>query len=153
MLTLRNPDAVRSLYENLGKLFYAIAAADKVIHKEEVLALNEIVNKEWIRVEDSRDEYGTDLGFQIEVIFDWFAENEFSAEAAFEKFRIYKEEHEYLFDNELKELIWKTAEKISFAFADREKCEVIMLSRLRLLLQLPFLPAPRTLDDDGHLFR
>lgn len=153
MLTLRNPDAVRSLYENLGKLFYAVAAADKVIRKEEVEALNEIVEKEWIRIEDSHDEYGTDLGFQIEVIFDWFAENEFSAEAAFEKFRAFKEEHEYLFDKELKQLIWKTAEKVAFAFADRSKSEVFILSRLRLLLQLPVLPAIKTLDDEPRFFR
>lgn len=153
MLTFRNPDAVRCLYENLGKLFYAVAAADKMIHKEEVEALNEIVEKEWIPIEDSRDEYGTDLGFQIEVIFDWFAENEFSAEAAFEKFRVFKEEHDYLFDKDLKLLIWKTAEKIAFAFADRSKPEILILSRLGLLLQLPILRAVNRQDDEPRLLQ
>lgn len=128
--------AARELYENLGKLFYAIAAVDKVVREEEVQALNEIVEKEWLMVEDSRDEYGTDLGFQIEVIFDWFQENEFSAEKAYSKFELFKKDHEWLFDEELNLLIWKTAVKIATAFPGKNRSEVLMLIRLKSLLKI-----------------
>ena len=134
MTTLENISTARSLYENLGKLFYAIAAADKVVRKEDIQALYEIVAREWKQVGHSRDEFGTDMSFQIEVIFDWFRENDLSADAAFVKFKNYKKEHEHLFDEELNRLIWKTANKINGAFAPMTKAEVKMLSRLRKLL-------------------
>ena len=135
MTTLENITTARSLYENLGKLFYAIAAADKVVRKEEIQVLDEIVDHEWKEVEHSRDEFGTDMSFQIEVIFDWFQENDLSADAAFAKFKNYKKEHEYLFDEELNHLIWKTSNKIAGAFAPMTKAELKMLSRLRKLLK------------------
>ena len=135
MTTLENVSTARSLYENLGKLFYAIAAADKVVTKEEIRVLDEMVALDWKEVEHSRDEFGTDMSFQIEVIFDWFRENDLSADYAFAKFRNYKREHEYLFDEELNHLIWRTANKIAGAFAPISRAEVTMLSRLRKILK------------------
>ncbi len=46
MIDSIHANAARELYENLGKLFYAVAAADKVISKQEVQVLNEIVEKD-----------------------------------------------------------------------------------------------------------
>lgn len=128
--------AARELYENLGKLFYAIAAADKVISKQEVQVLNNIVEKDWVPVEDSRDEYGTDLSFQIEVIFDWYQENELSAEAAYDRFETFKKSHEWLFDEDINNLIWKTVNRIALAFPGKNRSEVLMLIRLKSLLHL-----------------
>ncbi|WP_424493826.1 zinc ribbon domain-containing protein [Salinimicrobium sp. GXAS 041] len=128
--------AARDLYENLGKLFYAVAAADKVISKQEVQVLNEIVEKDWLPVEDSRDEYGTDLSFQIEVIFDWYQENNLSAEMAYERFETFKKSHEWLFDEDLNDLIWKTVNKIALAFPGKNRSEVLMLIRLKSLLHI-----------------
>lgn len=129
-------NAARELYESLGKLFYAIAAADKIVHKEEIRALDEIVKKEWLPMEDTRDEFGTDMSFQIEVIFDWYRENNLSAEAAYQKFEIFKKDHEWLFDEEMKNLIWKTANKIAVAFPGKNRSEVLMLIRLKSLLHI-----------------
>ena len=136
MLDSIQAQAARELYENLGKLFYAIAAADKIISKQEVQVLNEIVEKDWLPVEDSRDEYGTDLSFQIEVIFDWYRENELSAEAAYERFETFKKAHEWLFDEEINDLTWKTVNKIALAFPGKNRSEVLMLIRLKSLLHL-----------------
>lgn len=129
-------NAARELYENLGKLFYAIAAADKIVSKEEIRVLYEIVEKEWVPVEDSSDEYGTDLSFQIEVIFDWYKDNDFSAEAAYEKFETYQKEHTGLFDADLNDLIWKTANSIAQAFPGKNRSEILMLIRLKSLLHI-----------------
>lgn len=139
MLDSIKSTAARELYENLGKLFYAIAAADKVVRKEEILVLDEIVKKEWLPVEDSRDEFGTDMSFQIEVIFDWYRENGLSAEAAYQKFETFKKEHEWLFNEEMNNLIWKTANRIAIAFPGQNRSEILMLIRLKSLLHVHYM--------------
>ena len=42
------PEIENLFYQNLGKLFYAIAAADKVVREEEVNILKQIVNTDWL---------------------------------------------------------------------------------------------------------
>lgn len=130
------PDIARELYENLGKLFYATAAADEEVQKEEIRVLDEIVKKEWQPIEDSKDEFGTDLSFQIEVIFDWYKDNKLSSECAFQKFVAYKREHDKLFDDHLKSLVWKTACRIAAAFPKKDRSEVLLLIRLKDLLHV-----------------
>lgn len=130
-----NPNTSQAFYQNLGKLFYAIAAADKVVHKEEVKALKEIVEKEWLNIDKINDEFGTDTAYQIEIIFDWLDENQPDANDAFNEFKEYRQEHQNLFDHEIDQLIWKTADDIAASFAGKNKAEVLMLSRLKSLLQ------------------
>ena len=89
--------SIEKLYENLGKLFYAIAAADKVIHKEEIKTLERIVKEDWVKVDDYKDQFGTDDAFYIEIMFDWMQENSPPAYQAFYEFKEFKEDNEQLF--------------------------------------------------------
>jgi hypothetical protein len=130
-----NLHTAQAFYQNLGKLFYAIAAADKVVRKEEVTTLKEIVEKEWLKVDEINDEFGTDTAYQIEIIFDWLDENKPDADEAFNDFKEYREDHKNLFDQEIDQLIWKTADGIAASFAGKNKAEVIMLSKLKTLLE------------------
>lgn len=129
-----SPEVVKKFYQNLGKLFYAVAATDNVVRQEEIAALKELVEKEWVHLDAFTDEYGTDAAYQIEILFDWLEENQPLAESAFQDFKNFKMENQDLFDSEMKNLIMRTADKIADAFAGKNKSELVMLSKLQGLL-------------------
>ena len=58
-------------YQKMGELFYAIAAADKIVRETEYLALKELVTTEWKNLDASKDPFHSDAVRQIEVVFDW----------------------------------------------------------------------------------
>ncbi|HSP40284.1 MAG TPA: hypothetical protein VLN46_02550 [Gillisia sp.] len=126
--------SIEKLYENLGKLFYAIAAADKVIHEEEIETLEKIVREDWVKVDDLKDEFGTDEAFYIEIMFDWMQENSPPAFQAFYEFKDFKEENEKMFTPKIKELTWKTAESIAASFESKDPAEETLLSKLKEIL-------------------
>lgn len=125
---------IQKLYQNLGKLFYAVAASDKVVREEEKNTLKNIVKKDWVGVDDFKDEYGSDAAYLIEIIFDWLDENEPPAFSAFNDFRDFKKGHEEFFTPEIKRLILKTADQIASSFSGKNKSELIMLSQLKAIL-------------------
>lgn len=134
MKKIPNVYLAEQLYQNLGKLFYAVAAADRVVKEEEEKTLKRIVKEEWVKLEDTTDEYGIDAAYRIEVIFDFLKHRRPDSNQAFEDFKKFKKEHEHLFDEELKNLIWRTAGEIALAFARKNKSELILLSKLKMIL-------------------
>lgn len=125
-----------NFYQNVAKIFYAIAAVDKVIDEEEFTALKKLVKKEWLAVDESEDEYNTDAAYQIEVVFEWLQLKGLDAYNCYNEFIEYKNEHSYFFTEQLNSLIMKTAEKIANAFAGKNKSELIMLAKLDLHLKV-----------------
>ncbi|WP_103069408.1 hypothetical protein [Aquimarina sediminis] len=123
------------LYQNLGKLFYAIAAADKVIHKSEYDSLREIIKSEWSKVDDIDNDFGIDVASQIEVIFEWLDYKELNAEVCFNEFEAFYKENKSLFTSNLQQLIWVTTNTIAGAFSGKNKSELIMLGRLKLIFE------------------
>lgn len=122
-------------YQKMGELFYAIAAADKVVRKAEYETLKELVSNEWKNLDEYEDPFHTDAAYQIEVVFDWFDYEQLDAADCFDSFADYKRENDKLFTPERKQLIWKTANAIANAFAGKNKSEVIMLAKLKHLLE------------------
>ncbi len=122
-------------YQNLGKLFYAIAASDKIVRKSEYDSLRKIVKKEWAKVDEIEDEFGADASFQIEIVFDWLDYEELSAEECFIQFETFYKEHKSHFTERLKQLIWITANTIAGAFSGKNKSELMMLGRLKLIFK------------------
>ena len=122
-------------YQKMGELFYAIAAADKVVRKAEYDILKTIVLEQWKNLDEYEDPFRTDAAYQIEVVFDWFDYEQLDASDCFESFADYKKEHPKLFTKERNDLIWKTANAIASSFAGKNKSEVIMLSKLKMLLK------------------
>lgn len=122
-------------YQNLGKLFYAIAMADKKVVPEEVEKLKEDVKKYWLQVDDIEDDFGTDAAYQIEIVFDWLQKEEKDSELYFDEFVDFFKEHPSKFNDRIKQLIWRTADDIAFSFAGKNKSELILLAKLKMLLK------------------
>ncbi|MEB8328856.1 hypothetical protein OO009_05775 [Flavobacteriaceae bacterium KMM 6897] len=123
------------LYQNLGKLFYAVAMADKSIRPIEVQRLKEAVKEKWLNVDTIEDEFGTDAAYQIEIVFDWLQEEENDGQIYFDEFKDFFEEHKERINPDMITLIWKTAEAIAASFAGKNKSELIILAKLKLFLK------------------
>ena len=122
-------------YENLGKLFYAVAAIDLEVNEAEIIKLREVVKKYWLEVDDLDDAFGTDAAFQIEIVFDWLNTNKRDGRACYNDFVIYKNEHKHLFTKKINKLIMKTAGAIAQSFAKKNKSELILLGQLDIELK------------------
>lgn len=122
-------------YQNLGKLFYAIAASDKVVKEEELDKLKETVKKAWLTSNLVQDDVKAEAEHSIINTFKWLnRDNEYDAETCFNSFLNYKKDHEQLFTKELNALILKTANGIASSFSRKNKSELIMLAKLNLEL-------------------
>lgn len=121
------------LYQNLGKLFYAMAMADRSVHINEMEKLNEVVKEHWLDVDDVEDEYGSDAALQIISVFDWLLEYEKDSEEIYEEFEAFYTEHELVFTPKIKSLAMSTSRAITASFYGSNKSELILLGRLQLL--------------------
>ncbi|MCK5401422.1 MAG: hypothetical protein KAJ28_07275 [Flavobacteriaceae bacterium] len=125
-----------NFYRNLGKLFYAIAAADRNVREVEYNTLKEIIKAEWLLVDDIKDSFGTATAYQIDIVFDWLNnDGEYNAKACFDDFIVFKKNNEHLFNDKIKQLIMKTAGAIASSFSGKNKSELIMLANLNIQLQ------------------
>jgi hypothetical protein len=121
-------------YEHLGKVFYSIAAIDKNIRKEEIDKLKQIIQTEWLPLENSFNEFGDDTAYEIEIVFDWLVANEWELEQVIPNFKIFRTEHQSLFTPAVNALIIKTANAIATSFSRKNKSEHILLSKLSSIL-------------------
>lgn len=123
-------------YQNLGKLFYAVAASDKKVRKSEFNKLKDIVETQWLDVDSTKDNYDEDAAYQIEIIFDWLNSQEnLDAQTCYNEFVNYKNEQKHLFSDNINTLIIKTAHAIADSFSGLNKSELIMLAKLSLELK------------------
>ena len=125
----------KELYENLGKLFYAIALADSRVHGKEVSKLRSFIRKYWLEVDELEDEFGADAAFQIESVFDWSIDNDLESEACYDEFKDFYKDNRGMFSAFIKVLILDTANAISNSFSGKNKAELVMLGKLELLLK------------------
>jgi hypothetical protein len=126
-------NTIISFYESLGKLFYAIAAADNVVEEVEFNVLKETVKNKWTKIDPVDDDFHSDAAYQIETVFDWLNNEGFSnSETCYNEFLEFKKEHPSLFTKNIKSLILKTAAKIAASVADLNKSELILVARLSL---------------------
>ena len=121
------------IYEKLGYLFYALAAADNVVPPREADRLREMVKKIWVPLEDSTDEFGTDAAFYIDISFEYLLNEGIEAAEAFQEFENYYREHSGAFSKGLHDKIKTTARTIAQAFRGKNKKESAMLERLNHL--------------------
>lgn len=121
-------------YQQLGKLFYSIAAVDGTVREEEIKKLIEIVHKEWVPIEDTLNEYGDDSAYQIEIVFDWLIEKDGNMGKVIPGFRNFKKEHPSLFTPQISQLIIKTAMAIAESFSKKNKSELKLITELRDVL-------------------
>ncbi len=129
------PKTMNRLYENLGKLFYAMAICDGSVHAKEWDKVKEIVKEDWLYVDDFTDRYGTDAANQIEIVFDGLMEYTRSSEECYTEFKSFYKEHPHAFSEEIKSLTIKTSNAIANAFSGRNKSELVLLAKIQLLLK------------------
>ena len=122
-------------YQNLGLLFYAIAAADKHVHPDEFNKLKELVKQQWLDVDILEDQYHTDAAYHIEIVFDWLNNGLYEADICFNSFLKYKKQNTTLFTKDIKKLITKTAHAVANAFSGLNKSELMMLAKLNMALK------------------
>lgn len=119
-------------YQNLGKLFYAIAAADNEVRDAEYAKLKQLVLLEWLAVDELEDVFGSDAAYQIEIVFDWLhREENLDSKACFNDFVYFRKQHSQLFSSSINALILKTANAIAESFSGKNKSELIMLAKLQ----------------------
>lgn len=125
---------LQPIYEQLGNLFYSIAAADNAISPKEISKLREEVEKHWVPLEDSTDRFGTDAAQYIGISFDYLLDEQIpTADEAWERFEAFYIDNRELFSHDLKHKILESAAAIANAYAGANKAELTRLSRLTLL--------------------
>ncbi len=123
------------LYHKLGKLFYAVAAADKQVSKEEAQKLYQLVKQDWVPVEDAADAFGTDAAFQIITAFDLLNDQMASSKSCTHQFEEFYRAHKYLFTDNIKELTLRTANGIATSFRGQNKSELIAIQEIDRLFK------------------
>lgn len=123
-------------YQNLGKLFYAIAAADNNVKEEEVVAINKCVKKYWLSQERETTNSKNESKNAILETFNWLCkDNEYNAEACYNSFLSFKRQNESIFTTDINSLILKTVGEISASFSGQNKSELIFLAKLSIELK------------------
>jgi hypothetical protein len=122
-------------YQHLGKLFYAIALADKKIKKEEF----EVMKKEISLLSINNDLRITaaqiDIEHHITATFKILYFDKATVKSCFDDFITYKRAHESLFTTSIKKAILKIAGKIAASFSDVNKSELVLLAKLSIELK------------------
>lgn len=122
-------------YEKLAYLFYSIADADGKVTKQELNKLHEEVLDIWKSLDDAVDEYNTDLSFEIETVFDWLEENNFSYKDALTEFKDYALEHRSLFDDSVKIKIMHTCSELANVYRSINHQEENILTEIESFLR------------------
>jgi hypothetical protein len=129
------PNALQPLYANLGHLFYSIAASDRNVAPAEVTKLKALIRTQWMPLENSRDEFGTDAAHYIDIAFDHAHDHGMSADDAFARFESHFRADPALYDVGLRRMVRESAGAIASSFAGRNKSEVRQLVTLELLFR------------------
>ncbi len=132
---INSPTIAQKFYQNIGKLFYAIAFADGKVHDKEFDSLKKLVSEDWLNNDHNTDMFGSDAVFQVEIVFDWLRNEYSSAKGCIDQFIEYYESHTSMFSPEVRNRIWKSALAIASAYAGRNKSELVMLNRLRAVMK------------------
>jgi hypothetical protein len=122
-------------YQQIGKVFYSIAAVDKTVRPEEIKELKKIIQKEWLPLENTFDTFGSDSAYQIEIVFDWLVENEWDISQMISDLKLFRTVHSSLFTDQVNDLIMKTAKAIANSFAGKNKSEHVLISQLHAVLE------------------
>jgi hypothetical protein len=112
------------LYQQLGALFFLVANADKKIHKAEVKALNEIIERVWLDYDNTFDDEGKDTAWQIEDTFEQLIVRPKTKKEILADFNQFMIENPELFERvKIKLLILRTIEKIAQSYRGTNAAE------------------------------
>lgn len=121
-------------YKELGRLLYAIAAADGKVTSREVDTLKWVVKDLLVPVEPGSDHHGTDQAFITEFEFDTLLEHDVAADDAFSSFVEYMSAHRHNLPADKRELIYTCADSVANAMHGVNAKELPLLIELHRLL-------------------
>jgi hypothetical protein len=124
-------------YQEIGKLFFAVAFADKKIHANEVKQLQETYRKAWLHKDHTADEYGEEATHQIEIVFDYLLDEheEINSMDILDEFQEFKEAHPSFFTSSLKKRILNSAIAIADSYAGVNKSELVTIAKISEILK------------------
>jgi len=129
-------ELAHEFYQNLAKLFYAIAAVDNNVRDEELDILKDIIREEWLTTNLINDSLKINIEDSIINTFKWLhIDSEYTAKACFNSFLTFKKKHESLFTDDINRLVLKTARVVAYSFSKVNKSELILLAKLSLALK------------------
>jgi hypothetical protein len=120
----------RQFYSEIGKLLYAVAAADGQVQKKEYDKLREIVEKKLVPMEQSTDQFGTDSAYYAEIEFDILMDRGASSAACFKSFCNFVENHRTAFDKNLKAMVSNLAKELALVYRGTNSKEAILIKEL-----------------------
>ena len=128
-------EKVDVFYRQLGKIFYAVAMSDKTIREEEYLIFQKHIENDWVEKENLLTNTSENSINQIKTMFDWMSRNKVETSIVLEDFEKYKNENDEFFTPEINESIFKTANAIAALNYNKNKSELIFLTKLENILK------------------
>ena len=128
-------EKVDVFYRQLGKIFYAVAMSDKTIREEEYLIFQKHIENDWVKKENLLTNSSENSVNQIKTMFDWMNRNKVETSIVLEDFEKYKNENDEFFTPEINESILKTAKAIAALNYNKNKPELIFLTKLENILK------------------
>lgn len=119
-------------YQNIAKVFYAVAKIDSAIKHKDIEILKKIVKKQWLQIDETIEVFGVDTAYQIEIVFDWLHSKNANADNCIKDFLGYYQNHSSFFSKEIKDLIMNTAQQISIYFEAKNNPKSLVLDTLQL---------------------
>ena len=118
-------------YQNLGKIFYAIAVVDHVVRDEEYTTVIHLVETYWLPEDSVLLSSKSDEKNAIIDTFKWLYEHkEEDADECYKSFISFKKSNPSIFTKNINALILKTVGKIAMSFSGQNKSELILLAKL-----------------------
>jgi len=127
------PNIYKTFFQKTGKVLFAIAMADKKLDPKEYETLQDLIHKEWKL--SCLGENEIKHISQMKNVFDWMIENPKSGDEILAEYKEFKNENLALFTPEIKDFIYKTANKIAGSYANKNKSELILLAKLHFILK------------------
>ncbi|MBC7861429.1 MAG: TerB family tellurite resistance protein [Bacteroidia bacterium] len=125
----------KQFYSELGKLLYAVAAADGIVSEKEKQALLAIVRKDLLEGEEHKDEFGTNTALYSEIEFDFMNETFDTPEEAFNSFIDFITEHASAIDARLKDVCLRVTTDLGKAYEGINGKEKELIEKLKNILE------------------
>lgn len=119
-------DCWPNFYLHIAKLFYAVSFIDGKIRGEEYDSLKNTLKREWLQKRSGKKE----VVEEVVRCFDTLKKGNEKAIDCFQEFVIYMNEHEKLFTNQMKNVLWEVSCSIADSVNKKNKSELILLARL-----------------------
>jgi len=118
----------------IAYLAYAVASADHHVEEIERKAIHKFIDEHWQLLADNEDPFGARTLDFVDKMIPALEENDISTEAAFTHFKEIYEANKELFSKELKTFVLQLCIRVGAAFNQMNKSELVLISRVELLL-------------------